>query len=320
MLPCRHLFENFALAKEALAHWSYEEELFEQFRISSNAIYPFRREGKTCFLRLAPVEEKRRENIAGELEFLDYLASQEYPAVCPIPADTGETLLRLDTPWGTYWATAFWGAGGTRLDNLSPTPALLRSYGRTLGKLHALSAAYRPACPKWNHSQVLDWAEETLRQYGAPREVLAQIDPLRKALEALPRTPDCYGLVHYDFEPDNVFYDERTGTCTPIDFDDGMYHWYALDVEQVFDSLDDMGITDPLSAQAEFLSGYRKEFAYPQEWEALRPLMRRFVDLYGCARLRRCVAEKLEDEPDWLTDLRTKLANAIARKEQAIVL
>lgn len=315
MLPCKYLFENFDLAHEALAHWSHEEELLEQFRISSNAVYPFRWKGRVCFLRLAPVEEKQEGNLRGELEFLAYLEAQGYPAVRPLPADSGETLLRLETRWGAYYATAFLGVPGIRLDKLSPTPALLRSYGRALGKLHALSSAYRPACPKWGYAQVLDWAEAALARCGASQELLAQAAPLRRALDALPRTPDCYGLVHYDFEPDNVFFEEHTGLCTPIDFDDGMFHWYALDVEQVFDSLDDMGVTDPAPAQAAFLSGYREEFTYPQEWELLRPLMRRFVDFYSLARLTRAMAQQLENEPDWLIGLRARLSAVLAQKE-----
>lgn len=319
MMPCKHLFENFDLAGEALAHWTHEEELFQQFRISSNAIYPFQRAGKTCFLRLAPVEEKQEENLKGELEFLAYLAAQNYPAVRPIPADSGEPLLRLETRWGAYYAIALWGVPGVRLDRLSPTPALLRSYGRALGKLHALSSAFRPACPKWDYSQVLDWSEAALAQHGASSELLAQADSLRRSLASLPRTPDCYGLVHYDFEPDNVFYEASADVCTPIDFDDGMFHWYVLDVEQVFDSLDDLGVTDPASAQAAFLEGYREEFAYPPEWESLRPLMRRFVDFYALARLTRATAQRLEQEPDWLTDLRAHLAAAMAQKEARLL-
>ena len=86
-------------------------------------------------------------------------------------------------------------------------------------------------------------------------------------------------------------------------------------MEQVFDSLDDMGVTDPAPAQAAFLSGYREEFTYPQEWELLRPLMRRFVDFYGLARLTRAMAQQLENEPDWLIGLRARLSAVLAQKE-----
>lgn len=46
-------------------------------------------------------------------------------------------------------------------------------------------------------------------------------------------------MIHYDFEFDNVFYDDESTTCNIIDFDDAMYHWYAMDIELTLDSLQD---------------------------------------------------------------------------------
>ena len=56
-------------------------------------------------------------------------------------------------------------------------------------------------------------------------------DRLYTQLEQLPVSPAGYGLVHYDFEPDNVFYDGET--CHVIDFDDSMEHFYAIDLVQM---------------------------------------------------------------------------------------
>jgi len=53
-----------------------------------------------------------------------------------------------------------------------------------------------------------------------------------------------------------------------------------------------------------------------EEW---LPLMRRFSNLYGYARLIRCVAEKFADEPEWLTELRKKLERAILEKEARLL-
>ena len=77
MLQLKYMFENYELAKHALTNWNHDEESLDAylkyFRISSNAIYPFKGCGKRCFLRLAPVEEKQEENLRGELAFLQYL-------------------------------------------------------------------------------------------------------------------------------------------------------------------------------------------------------------------------------------------------------
>ncbi|WP_374020403.1 hypothetical protein ABU162_12735 [Paenibacillus thiaminolyticus] len=36
-----------------------------------------------------------------------------------------------------------------------------------------------------------------------------------------------------------MFYDETSHSCHVIDFDDAMYHWYAMDIEQALASLQD---------------------------------------------------------------------------------
>ena len=56
-----------------------------------------------------------------------------------------------------------------------------------------------------------------------------------------------------------------------------------------------------------FLRGYGEERAYTQEMEALRPLMGRFVDLLGYARVYRSLTSRPALEPDWLVNLRAKL-------------
>ena len=142
-------------------------------------------------------------------------------------------------------------------------------------------------------------------------------DAISRELAALPRT--YYGLVHYDFEPDNVFYDAETNSCAVIDFDDGMYHWYALDIEQVFASLAEELSGDSLeAAERAFLDGYRTQHAYTAEMDALRPLMRRFINLYTYARLTRSIAETFDDEPEWLTGLRVKLGSILTSIETGI--
>ena len=65
MLKLKHLYENFELAKECLNCYDVDKEasdmMFNHFRISSNAIYPFRTtgDGRICFLHLSPLEEKQ---------------------------------------------------------------------------------------------------------------------------------------------------------------------------------------------------------------------------------------------------------------------
>ena len=324
MLKLKYLFENYALAKEALKNWKHDEanldETLSGFRISSNAIYPFCEDGQVCFLRLAPVEEKEERNVSGELEFIRYLRGKGYPALEPVLSITGKDCLKLSTEWGAYYAAVFRKVGGVPVEDTDMSGPVMRAYGKALGRLHALSEAYEPRVKKWSHEEALDWIASALTEYGAPEGVVFAQAALRQELSALPARRDTYGLVHYDFEPDNVFYSEETQTCSVIDFDDGMYHWFALDIEQVFDSLRGALRGEALlKAKKEFIKGYEEERPYTEEMEASLPLMRRFVDLFSYARLIRCVAEKFPEEPPWLGELRIKLNRAILEKERNIL-
>jgi len=324
MLKLKYLFENYDLAKEALKKWEYDmdtlDQMLSQFRISSNAIYPFTQGGKVCFLRLAPIEEKMEKNVAGEMEFIDFLVHRGYPALEPLKAKTGDVFLKISTQWGEYFATAFRRVCGIPIEDTDFSSEIVFEYGKALGKLHALSTEYIPKHKKWTHVDVLEWIELTLREYHAKDDIIAALSVLKKELNKLSVCKDNYGLIHYDFEVDNVFFDKKNGTCAVIDFDDGMYHWYILDIEQVFESLEDELSDEALeTAKNLFVDGYRNEHSYTEEMEAVRPLMRRFIDLYGYARLIRCVAEKFSDEPEWLVTLRKKLDNIIVDKETDII-
>lgn len=311
MMKLEHLFENYDLARKALENWPCDrpvsEELLSEFRISSNAVYPFTFRKKLCYLRLAPVSEKLERNLLGELEFIQYLRGRGYPALEPIPAENGKYCLTLDTQWGQYFASAFQTVPGKLVDDLFLTAEIVHAYGKSLGQLHKLSAEFRPKTPKWSYTDALHWAAEILTNHQAPQEMVAAISMLEEDLNRLPKGPELFGLVHYDFEPDNVFFDQATNICSVIDFDDGMYHWYALDVEQALAPLLQFPASPGLDVAGEFLRGYCEERCYSSEMEQMQPFMRRFVDLFAYARIFRCLSSKPAEEPDWLVGLRSKL-------------
>ena len=87
-----------------------------------------------------------------------------------------------------------------------------------------------------------------------------------------------------------------------------MYHFFLVDIEQVFDvlseELDGVALT---IAKGYFLKGYQSEKTLDSDYEQRLPLMRRFCNLYSYARLIRCTAEVLPDEPKWMGMLRGRL-------------
>lgn len=303
MLKMKYLMEDFDLARLALTHWPHDEatlpERLTWFRISASAVYPFDDAGgRLCFLRLIPAEETSAAELQGELDFLGYLQRCGYPAMRPIPSSAGETLLTIGTPDGLWYASAFTGVPGQPLEDLPMTDALAGAYGAALGRLHALSMACTPHQKCRSHAGVLAWAEGAFRACGAPPALAEACRDTAQRLSALPRTAANYGMVHYDFEPDNVFWDGTA--CHAIDFGDAMLHFYAIDLVQALDELDG-------AYHAAFLRGYRAACPGSEADEADFPLMRRFRDLLSCARLHHCLSDVPDVQPSWMPVLVQRL-------------
>ena len=190
--------------------------------------------------------------------------------------------------------------------------AVLYEYGAALGRLHSLSQRFTPPVRKSSYREALEVMRREFAAGDVPESVRRELTAVSNLLNSLPRTEDYFGLVHYDFEPDNVFWNVKNHQCSVIDFDDGMYHWFALDVEQVFDCLTEFFEGDALQkAKKQFLKGYRTHHAFTEEMEASMPLMRRFINLYSYARLRHCLSEPVSAKPEWMMRLETRLRSKL---------
>ncbi|MBE0685758.1 MAG: phosphotransferase [Anaerolineaceae bacterium] len=312
MLKFRYLFDNPDLARMLVKNWDYDEEseeLFQYFRISANAIYPLRIQGETCYLRFSPVSEKSKENIRAELVFLDYLRGQGYPAMDAVRSKSGDSLVQKDTPWGEYYACVFKRVAGKQISQTAFNDEIMYAYGSALGELHALSRKYtNPGVKRWTHRDVFDWIEMTLAELGLDQLPMQELALLKREFDQLTINQENYGLIHFDFEPDNVFYDETSQRCSVIDFDDAMVHWFVMDIVQALEAIrDEMDLDDCSHQEAVFLKGYCSQFDVDEELLSMRSVFRRFADLYQFVRVARAIQEQWENEPVWMVELREKL-------------
>lgn len=319
MLKLKYLFNNVDLAEMLVKNWEFDKEsleLFKYYRISSNAIYPFRVQDKPQLLRFSPNSEKCRENMLAELEFITYLRSKQYGVLESVPSKNGEELVEKQTPWGEYYASVFKRVSGIQIGETDLSNTIIFNYGKALGKLHQLSSKYEPEkFKRWTYSDVLNWMNEVLMDFPLETSALEETKLLKHYFDSIPISKNNFGLIHYDFELDNVFYDEDSKSCNVIDFDDSMYHWYVMDIERTLDSLEDC-ISPEMFQQTKqcFLDGYRSEYDITDDIMALIPACRRFANLYGYVRILVSMKEKWDNEPQWLTSLREKLVTISKNK------
>ncbi len=101
MMKLKNLYNNEDLALMCLKKWDYDEdstELFQYFRISSNAIYPFKQHGNLLFLRFSPEEEKSLTLIQSEVQLIEHLHTSGIRVPTLIPSKNHLKVETLSTP------------------------------------------------------------------------------------------------------------------------------------------------------------------------------------------------------------------------------
>ncbi|MTI46322.1 MAG: hypothetical protein FH761_00660 [Firmicutes bacterium] len=291
-------------------NWEYDDlDLFKYWRISSNAIYPFTNKENVYYLRFSPVDEKNEDEIIAELEFLQYLKDSNYNAIETRLSINNKKLEVVETPWGRYNSVVFKRVKGDSLGEIELTDEIVLLWGKALGKLHRLSEKYKPSTKKRsNWKDKLDWIEKILSEFPAEKQGLKEVKILREKLASLPITEENYGLIHYDFELDNIFYNRSNNQIIPIDFDDSMYHWYMMDIERSINSIKSEVDPEKVDKFVElFIEGYSSEKSIQSSLLELIEVFERFGNLYGYARVLRESKERWKNEPEWLENLRKHL-------------
>ena len=143
-----------------------------------------------------------------------------------------------------------------------------------------------------------------------PTELIAleELSRVTPWLQSIPTGNDVYGLIHYDFQLDNIFFEENENhSFNVIDFDDAMYHWYAIDIVTALDDFDDDNPHSKLLIQS-FLKGYRSKMVLENDVVAQFPQYQRYANLYKFAKLLRTLeCEEIHDTPPWFDELKVKL-------------
>lgn len=260
-------------------------------------------------MRFSYDQESSIEQISAELEFMEYLKSNDYPCVSPILSVNGkyiETVLKSE---GTYFAVVFSSAHGNTLDE-NITEMQCEDWGWSLASLHQLSKVYEPVSTKrFNWQDILWKIDVMLQAYPDEKEAIEELDILTERLQSFPISNTNYGLIHYDFQLDNIFYEENNRVFSVIDFDDAVYSWYALDIVTALDDFldDDMNLEH--SQVKWFLKGYCSVIPLSNEDINQFPYFQRLMKLYRFSKLLWSLeGSEVVDAPKWLDDVKLKFA------------
>lgn len=282
------------------------------FRASANVLFTFEHAGHPRVLRFVEPARRTVSEIAAEIAFINYLDSAGIPVARPTSATGGETVVAGTTQLGIFNAAAFERVPGEHLELSDLSPEQLALWGSALGQLHRAAAAYKGGGRRTWQDRLAMVAGQLDDSEPAARRALAAVDT---RLRALPVAAETFGLLHGDFELDNLLWDGARFTA--IDFDDSFACWFAADIAFALrDAFDDSARRIDLDqpAVAAFVAGYRTQYALAAADLARLPLFMLLHHLITFARIKRALGRgAVADAPAWLTQLRQKLHGKLER-------
>lgn len=301
-------------AQSLLQFWEHDEGTLEFRRASSNFVYAFMHKKVQYFLRLSFDQDNSIEQIKAELEFMHYLHSNGFPTVTPIQSNNQRLIETLKTPEGTYIAVVFSAAKGVTLDEDTITEEQMEEWGKSLASLHCLSKTFNPLGEKRkNWLDTVQFMESVFKKHPGEELALQELSEITNWLQSLSTDQDVFGLIHYDFQLDNLFFErDKDSHFNVIDFDDAIYHWYTLDLVTALDDF----IDNPQSKWLidSFLNGYRTKMDLDDDVVAQFPQFQMYANLYKFARILNSLDYgEINDTPPWFEELKVKLVRVTDR-------
>jgi Ser/Thr protein kinase RdoA (MazF antagonist) len=294
------------IAEQILEHWEHDQGSAQFFRASNNFVFIFRKGGEPYFLRFAESAERIGTEIEAEVALLSFLDNQGMIVTTPVASKNGRCMETVETDLGTFHAVVFTQLQGREVDIEELSPAQFEGWGATLGKLHALMHRYQDL----KVSARATWRDHlTLVRNSVSKDeprVQAECDYLSSFLAALPVTATNYGLIHGDFELDNLRWQDET--IAMFDFDDCSSYWYVADVAFALRDLFETGVDLSHPSLHAFIQGYSKHNSLDEELISHLPIWMRLVNLITYAKLVRAMdLVQDHDYPEWCTSLLLKL-------------
>lgn len=294
------------IAELLLEQWEHDPGSARFFRSSANFVFIFRKGGESCFLRFAESTERTGAEIEAEMALLSFLDSQGMRVSTPVASKNGRYVETIETDLGTFHVVVFAGLGGREVEIEELSTAQFEGWGATLGKLHASMHRYQDS----RLSTRRTWRDHlTLVRNYLPKDELrvqAECDHLTSFLAALPVTATNYGLIHGDFELDNLKWQDEI--IAMLDFDDCSHYWYVADIAFALRDLFERGVNLSHPSFRAFIRGYSEHASLDAELLSHLPTWMRLANLLQYAKLMRAMdLANDQDYPEWCTTLLLKL-------------
>lgn len=214
------------IADAIVGRWRHDPGSTRFFRSSANFVYRFASGPSSYFLRFSADSERSRGAMVAEAELMSGLAEGGAPVPTAVWSLSGEMVETVQTPTGVFHAAVFPEVRGESFEIGEIDRARTQEWGAALAGLHghleAVSPTRAEVWPDWRSQLV------AAREAAADPVLEREADDLLALLEAIDPGPGHQGLIHGDFQLDNlVWRDDGAGI---LDFGSACRHWWATDI------------------------------------------------------------------------------------------
>lgn len=296
------------LAEKIAKKWGHDENSVFCVRASANFVFIFRKEGIPYYLRFNHSSERELQVIEAEVEIVQYLGNASLKVAQPVKSLNEKYVEAVETELGTFYAVVFEALEGKHYEIDEITKEQIFLWGQSLGKLHEtlkkMPEQYHMNRPSWRDRLTI--AKEIIP--SSEQDAHKEWQKILTWAEELRITKENFGIIHYDFELDNIVFKDRL--ISILDFDDCSINWYVADIVY---ALRDVGKFDLHSPTIkEFIEGYKNETNLDEDILKQASQFERMHELLSFATLIRTVdIEDSPEYPEWLLSLRKKLCKVM---------
>ena len=272
--------------------------IYDDYLGCQNIVYDYSVAGVDYILRVSYRSDRSPELVKAEVHFVDYLAENGATVSKSVPSINGNHVEILHVQDVPFILVSFVKGKGSRVPDNGyryregvSLDVYFRDWGRTLGKMHALSKNYTPPGSSCRRPDWLSLRAPDLIDRRIPEDfpvVRRKLKELVADVDVLPREHDSYGLIHADFNDGNFTLDYDTGEMTVFDFDDCSYGWFMYELACAWEAgvgrtmfeVDVNKRKDFMTHYFELvMEGYRTENTITETWLKRLPNFMKLVEM-----------------------------------------
>lgn len=286
-----------------------------------NYVFEVNRNDKPYILRLTHSSHRSKEELKGELKWINYLNGHGINVSLVHESVNGELVEVVPVGDSNFYVCLFDKAPGSPVQLNSPEfgPELFEKWGAITARMHLVTETYDASETKrlrWDEDDLIE-----LEKYIDPvedKDIIEGNRQLVTSIQQLPQTKESFGLIHSDIHMGNFFYHE--GDIHVFDFDDAMYFYFVSDIaiplyysiwwkyrKETLETRSSFG----KEILTHFLKGYMSVRQIPREWIERLPMFLKMRDytLYGVFHKKVDLENDNEREKELVAEIRKHLMN-----------